>query len=211
MNAQGQVVNVLSLIPGRAKKSWLCDKFCKIYDPCLIKRYQTFLEVVNICILKKVPKWVERLKECTLNISDIKLGHTHSCYINPTLCNGMLFPIQILSPHFPKVRNIKRLIYKLLYSYRKMLGIDAALKFSDMQALEEIVILAQEKADAYKCHQNNIMMSDDDIISKYSCAFKALTKRSMDVPRNICLSCERLCYRREVREIGKLRISLHKF
>lgn len=54
-------------------------------------------------------------------------------------------------------------------------------------------------------------MSDDDIISKYSCAFKALTKRSMDVPRNICLSCERLCYRREVREIGKLRISLHKF
>lgn len=73
--------------------------------------------------------------------------------------------------------------------------------------MEEIVILAQQEIDEYKYQQNNIIMSDDDIILKYSRAFNALTKRSMDIPRNICLSCERLCYRRNVRDIRKLQIS----
>jgi len=66
------------------------------------------------------------------------------------------------------------------------------------------IILAQEKADMYKYQQTSIILSDDDIISKYHNAFKALTKRSIDTPRHICVSCERLCYKRNVSQISKL-------
>lgn len=36
MNSKGQIVNVLPLIEGRAKKSWMCSTLCKINDPLLI-------------------------------------------------------------------------------------------------------------------------------------------------------------------------------
>lgn len=144
MNVKGQVMNVLPLIPGRAKKSWLCDEVCKIYDSYLIKRYQKFLEVVNTYTLRNVSRFLKRLKKFTLNISNIKLGHTHSCYTDPTLCNGMFLPVQLLSSHFPKIRNIRRLIYKLSYIYRKMLCIDTAVHHSDMLILVEILQFAYE-------------------------------------------------------------------
>jgi len=49
------------------------------------------------------------------------------------------------------------------------------------------VTLAQEKADMYKYQQINIILSDDDIISKYHNAFKALTKRSIDTTAYLCI------------------------
>jgi len=46
----------------------------------------------------------------------------------------------------------------------------------------------------YKHHQACTILSDEDIISKYSNSFKALTKRFMDAFRHACILCERLCY-----------------
>jgi len=34
--------------------------------------------------------------------------------------------------------------------------------------------------------------------------FKVLTKRSTDTPWYICVSCERLCYKRNISQISKL-------
>lgn len=55
MNVKGQVMNVMPLIKARGKKSWLCSDLCKI-DPHLIIRYQHFLEIINMCNLRNVPR-----------------------------------------------------------------------------------------------------------------------------------------------------------
>jgi len=86
-----------------------------------------------------------------------------------------------------------------------MNNLDEALIHTDLDTLNEIVTSAQEKADAYKHQQTDTIMSDDDIISKYHQAFKALIKRSTNTPRYACVSCEKLCYKRNVSEVNIFR------
>lgn len=157
---------------------------------------------------KECTKIVQCINKCTVKTSNAKLGHTHNCYIDLTLCKVMSLSIQVLSPHFPNVRNIKRLVYRLTSVYRKMCSVDRALLCTDLQTLKDIVTLAQKKADMYKYQYCNVVLSDDDIISKYYDAFAAFTKRSMDTSRHICVSCERFCYKRSVCEINKLKIPI---
>jgi len=116
-----------------------------------------------------------------MKTSNEKLGHTRSCHIDLTLCEGMFLPVQLLSLHFPRVRYIKRLIYQLTDSYQKMDNLDEALTNADLNTLNEIVTSAEEKADMYKQQQTDTIMSDDDIISKYHQAFKALVKRHVTI------------------------------
>ena len=209
LNTRGQIVNALPLIEARAKKSWSCSILCKVKNPFLIDRYQKFLQAINKCTLKNVPELMQKIYECTVTIFDKKLGnakkgHAHSCYIDLNLCKAMSIPMQLLSPHFPKVRNIRRLLYQLYSFYKKMLELDEALTSGEVDKLKQIITSVQEKADMYKHQQTDTILSDDDIISKYHNAFIALKKRSLDTPRYICVSCERLCYKKNVFKISKL-------
>jgi len=73
-----------------------------------------------------------------------------------------------------------------------------------------MITAAQEKANMYKHHQTCTILSDEDIISKYSNSFKALTKRSINTPRHVCISCEKLCYERNVSKVNKFKIEMDK-
>jgi len=206
MNMEGQLLNVLPLITAQAKKSWSCSALCKTDNPVLIERYQKFLETVSTCTVKNISTLIKIICTCTVSTSNMKLGHAQSCYVNFTICESMFLPILLLSPHFPKVRNIRRLIYQLINFYQKMLNLDEALYCADLETLNKIVIAAQEKADIYKRQQTNAIASDDDIFSKYKNAFKALKKRLMDTPRYACVSCEKLCYKKNISEIIRVKI-----
>jgi len=194
------------LITAQAKKSWSCSALCKTDNPVLIERYQKFLGTVRTCTIKNIPILIKIIRTCTVNTSNMKLGHAQSCYVNFTICEAMFLPILLLSPHFPKVRNIRRLIYQLINFYQKMLNLDEALYCADLETLNKIVIAAQEKADIYKRQQTNAIASDDDIFSKYKNAFKALKKRLIDTPRYACVSCEKLCYKKNIFEIIRVKI-----
>jgi len=43
----------------------------------------------------------------------MKLGHTHICYIDTTLCKTMFLSVQLLSLHFQKIRYFKHLVYQM--------------------------------------------------------------------------------------------------
>ncbi|XP_036140365.1 uncharacterized protein LOC118644830 [Monomorium pharaonis] len=207
-NVKGQIINILPLVEAQAKKAWLCNTSCKI-NSFVIDRYKQFLEAINTCTLKKIPELLRKVcQKCTVNDLTDKLGHTQACYINPNLCKAMSLSIQLLSPHFPKVRFIKRLIYRMRADYQKLINLEKALNSGDIDILNELITVAQNRANMYKHHQSLTDLSDDDIISKYSKAFKALTKRSIDTPRYVCVSCERLCYKRNVSEISKVKTQL---
>jgi len=113
--------------------------------------------------VKNVPKLIQKVFECIVKILNEKLGHPNSCYINLNLCETMSFSMQLLALYFPNVRYIRRLIYRLKDFYEKMLKLDKALNSADLNILNEIITLAQEKADMYKYQQTSIILSDDII------------------------------------------------
>jgi len=138
-------------VKARAKRSWLCDTLCKIDDPFLINRYEKFLQAMNTCTFKKIPQLLQKIHICTKKQnSNTKLGHTHACYIDTTLCKAMSLSIQLLYPHFPKIRYIKRLIYQITSFYQKMLNLEKALISADLETLNDIITVAQEKVNTYK-------------------------------------------------------------
>jgi len=74
-----------------------------------------------------------------------------------------------------------------------MLNLEEALTFTDLDILNEFITLEQEKANRiYKHQHTDIVLSDEDIISKYKNAFKTLTKHSMDTPQHVRVLCGRL-------------------
>jgi len=160
---------------------------------------------MNTCTFKKIPPLLQKIHKCTRKQnSNTKMGHTHACYIDMTLCKAMSLSIQLLYPYFPKVRYIKHLIYQTTSFYQKMLNLEKALTSADLDILNDIITVAQKKINTYKHQQICTILSDEDIIFKYSRAFKTLTKRSMDTPRYVCVSCERFCLKKNVSEINKL-------
>jgi len=87
---------------------------------------------MNTCTFKKIPQLLQKIHKCTKNLN-MKLGHTHACYIDTTVCKAMSLSIQLLYPHFPKVRYMKSLIYQMTFFYRKMLNLEKALTSTDLQ------------------------------------------------------------------------------
>ena len=59
-----------------------------------------------------------------------------------------------------------------------------------------------------KCTEHDdktIELNEENIQLNYPNAFKALTKRSMDIPIHSCVSCEKICFRRDVTDINNFR------
>ena len=106
--------------------------------------------------MKNVSKLIQKVFECTVKTSNNKLGHPNSCYIDLNLCKAMFIQMQLLAPHFPKVRYIRRLIYRLKDFHDKTSKIGEALTSADLDTLNEIVTSAQEKVDMYKHEQTYI-------------------------------------------------------
>jgi len=123
----------------------------------------------------------------------------------------MSLSIQLLYPYFPKVKYIKRLIHQMTFFYQKLLNLEKTLTSADLDTLNDIITVAQEKVNTYKHQQTYTILSDEDIISKYSKAFKTLTKRSMDTPRYVCVSCKRLCFKKNVSEINKFKVQMNTY
>ncbi|KAL6420061.1 hypothetical protein ACFW04_011918 [Cataglyphis niger] len=82
-----------------------------------------------------------------------------------------------------------------------MENLDKGLIQADLNILNEIVTSTQEKSDRYKHQQTDTFLSDDDIISRYHKTFETLIKRSTDTSRYICVSYQRLYYKRNVKTI----------
>jgi len=83
----------------------VCNKLYKTDNSPLIDRYEKFLRSISICTFKKISELLQKIYKCTIKEnSNIKLGYTYICYIDATLCKAMFLYIQLLSPHFLKIR-----------------------------------------------------------------------------------------------------------
>ena len=111
------VINILPLIDNNGKeiKMWHCDENkCHISDISM-EKFVEFLEQFEGDTLKKIisAKFMALLRNCSISLASIRLGHPSKYYANPNLCKSYITTISTLSPHFLFVRNIRKNIYKL--------------------------------------------------------------------------------------------------
>ena len=155
--------------------------------------------------MRNISTFIKLIGACSYRQSN-KLGHSQACYVDPKLCKSKLLVLHFLSPHYPRVRYIQRLTYRLTHYYNKLLKLDKAIRIGDVQVLEEIVdTLCGKCMSTNVINETVINLNEDEILSKYSKAFAVLTKRSIDTPQFACLSCEKLCFKRNVVDVGKFR------
>ena len=85
-------------------------------------------------------------------------------------------------------------------------NLDKSLDDTDIEYLIKISKEAIEKSRTTIPKSYEIKnLNEQNIMSKYKNAFKQLTKRTLDTAKNACISCEKLCYRKEVIKIADMR------
>lgn len=70
-------------------------------------------------------------------------------YIDCKTHKSWFLPIEIISLHFPMIRNIKRLIYNLINLSKKLNTLHKALNNVNINALKDIINDAQQKATTF--------------------------------------------------------------
>ena len=200
MNSEGKAVNVLPVLKSKKTiKAWHCSYLCKTKDVEILNNLQDFFKRLLECSLKNVHKLNNHISSCCNKVHAEKVGHSHGCYINPKLCKSNFLAIEILAPQFPNLRHFKGVIYKIANIYKGQLhNLDKALNDSDLETLGRITLQARKETEALQKYNTDISLNEEEITSRYYLAFKAFTKRSMDTPRIPCVSCEKLCFEREV-------------
>ncbi|KAI5733727.1 hypothetical protein M8J76_015236 [Diaphorina citri] len=110
--------------------------------------------------------------------------------------------------HSPSLRTITRQVYALISVSKQLHNIDTALKQSDVGKLKELGNTHNSKLvsiDMDFSDGENDVVTEDDIIEKYHTAFSVLSKRSLDTPKNECMSCRRLLCLRDVTNVKRIR------
>ncbi|XP_014299180.2 uncharacterized protein LOC103578710 [Microplitis demolitor] len=172
-------------------------------DTLYLARPEKIIPIPNLKT-KTLNNFMVFLNQLFLNHSVDKLGHYHYCYESIGSCKSQLVCIELLSPHFPTVRYIKRLIYTMKETLNKVSNLDRALETADLQFLINIVNKMKEEGNLLDKEHNGLCLNEGTIQNEFKSAFIAFTKRSLELPRYKCISCQKLSFRKEVTDLSKL-------
>jgi len=76
---------------------------------------------MNTCTFKKTPQLLQKIYKCTRKQnSNTKLGHTHACYIDVTLCKMMILLVKLTAVALFCVNNFFNLNFILLIKYNRI-------------------------------------------------------------------------------------------
>ena len=207
IDRNGCITNILQVIEVTKKgKSWVCDELRCHIDTVVIEKYQDFLNSLSEWTMGNVHIRVEEAHKCGVQHSDIsKLGHPRSCYVDCTSCKSTFLPTLILSPHFPKVRKIRRIVYRILQLTKRISLLDKNLKEGNVEELQKLRDYMKENQTTYEYEGNDINLNEDDIMTSHRKAFLKLQKNTSDTPIHSCVCCESLESVRNMTEIAKMR------
>ena len=213
-NESYRYTNSLTVMEQEKKKtikSWSCNEsVCKIYDTELLKHYEQFLLSFKTIKLNNIDSFLTIVEKCKVeNADSSKLGHPLSCYINFRSCNSKFISTLILSPHFPNVRYIKNLVNIIIRLIKKIGETDKPLDEANLDYLQKEFNEVKDNCKSSEHEQTKeIELNEDCIKENFVNAFGILRKRIKDIPIHLCVSCEKLCYRRNVTEVKKMRAPL---
>lgn len=115
--------------------------------------------------------------------------------------------LNILKPHFPKIRSFVRYVYAALQQKNVLYKIDSAFETGDLDTLKAIADDTKSRF-SMKLDSSDKPLSEDDIIDNFKKAFQILAKHSSDTPINECRSCQKILRRESVTLVEKLKTPL---
>ena len=134
-----------------------------------------------------------------------KNGHPESFCVDCTSFQSTFISALIQSPHFPEVRKMQELIYKVAQLTYKIFSLDKALEEGDIQVLRNICDDMKENQKSYEYEVSKIDLDEDRIVATHEEAFKNLYKMTPDVPMYAFVCCEGLNFARDMTKIANMR------
>ena len=190
-------------------KTWDCSEACIKPSEIILNNYLTCLNYICKLTVKESKNFFNNIFYCSNKNNFNKLGHSHVCHINPETFKSLFLPFEVLSCHYPLVRQIKRKIYELKYEVSLLTEVDKALNNNDIEAMSKFEELLEKRKKRIICEdlENNTDIDENEIKKKYIIAISNFYKKSLDTPINTCVSCQKLCFRRNVIKFNIVKVN----
>ena len=213
MKRQYQIIDIdkqmlstnASLPKNPVKEDKSCTENCNLDDIDIFNELKLFFDEFDMCTLPYLDKFLNNFNVCSSKNRDQKLlGHPVHCYEKPLLCSSKFLKLQIVVPHFPKMRTLEHNIYTLISMNKDLQDINDALNTVDKIKLQDIY----EKSEIRKLQIENqkyldIDLNERSIRENFKTAFKCYHKRMQELPTNHCVSCEKLICKGKLKLLSK--------
>ena len=198
-------------IAGKGVSTWECcydPPWCKLDKTEVIEdRLQSIYHNIIECAPDTARRYIQQIDDCTNQLAKEELlqGHPLHCYIASPPCHSPLLYLRMLAPHFPDIRRVVQMLYEVRRHDRKIAEIEHALKCGDLEKISEIAEIAKtSRLRQFDVDHNPL--SETQIYEEHKAAYEKFSERCLDVANYPCISCDKLCYRRECSHLNSLRI-----
>ena len=107
------------------------------------------------------------------------------------------------STSFPDTRRVVQMLYEVCGHDRKIIEIEHALQHGKLDKLSEIANIAKSNPLRHFPIDNQ-PLSETQIYEQHKAADEKFGERCLDFAKYPCISCDKLCYRRDCSHLGSL-------
>ena len=134
-------------------------------------------------------------------------GHNKLCHLDIDACKSKLLYLRRLAPHFPNVRQLVNMIYTVKRTDKQMCRIDQALQTGNVEILQQI---STEQKSAYQGSNETSINSIDEtkVLETFINAYVAFKNRCSECAEFPCMSCNKLCFKRECVLLERCRLPI---
>ena len=196
---------------GSGTETWECST-----ELCTIPPKESVNQAISSAYIKiaesdpaDAQHFIQHIDDCTkaymhdtkAYMHDTKLqGHNKACHADPDACGSMLLYLRRIAPHFPDIRRIINMLYTVRKMSASLSKIDHALETKNVAALKEII---KEEKDMKRTNftVSRDTLDESKIKKDNAIAIKAFNTRNLQLAEYPCISCTKLCFKREVTEL----------
>ena len=196
---------------GKKQKNWTCAPgICKLDDkPEITKTVCKIYNSIGECDPIEARHYIQHMDDCDQPEShDPSLaGHNKLCHLDTDACKSKLLYLRRLAPHFPNVRQLVNMIYTVKRTDKQMCRIDQALQTGNVEILQQI---STEQKSAYQGSNDKSINSIDEtkVLKTFMNAFVAFKNRCLECAEFPCMSCNKLCFKRECVLLERCRLPI---
>ena len=132
-------------------------------------------------------------------------GHHKLCHLDTDACKSKLLYLRRFAPHFPNVRYLVNMIYTIKCTDKQVCQIDQALQTGNIKLLQQI---STEQKSVYQASNESCSNTIDKnkILETFMNAFVTYKKHCLELAEFACMSCNKLCFKREYVLLERCRI-----
>ena len=147
--------------------------------------------------------FIEHIDDCkNADTHDTNLqGHNKACHVDPDACGSILLYLRRLAPHFPDIRRIINMLYTVRRENASLCKIDNALETENVAALEEI-IKQEKEMKRFNFTVSRDALDESKLRKDNAIAINAFNTHNLQLAEYPCISCMKLCFKREVTELA---------